>query len=623
MDMRASRTLGLPIVLLTIGSFAPRESEAPSTTTPPDPIAVVQTYCTRCHGADRQKGGLDLAAALEVRPLLEKERIWRSVRARVAGGDMPPRRAKQPSADERATLVAWIDEQLDAFDHSSLDEPGFEPARRLSRVEFGRVLTDLLGVDGTSLARTLPDDLAGSSGFTGSANTLFLQGTRVETFLQIAEAALSPEAIEQITTNALGEEVDAAKLDSEQLGALLQHFLTRAWRRPPTPESTKRIRRAYDAERDLGSDSAAALAHALRVALASPRFLMRVETPGDESTTFRIDAYDLASRLSFFLWASTPDDRLLGKASDGSLFETEVLRQEVDRMLADPRSRSLGTVFALEWLGVDGLGERFRPDPIDNPEMREPRLRAMREETATFVHRAIADDRPISELLSADYSYVNEELTKHYRMRSVRGQDMRRVKMPVRSRGGLLGHASVLMITSDPDRSNPIRRGTWILTELLGKEPPEPPPDAGEIDEELLEEEDLSFAEALAQHRENKSCAICHNEIDPLGLALEGYDQFGRYRRRADAEGVLPGGIAFEGLAGLNRAVLKHFGPEFEAQVIRELLAYALHRDLEYTDERWVLELRDELRRRQGGLGELVHLITTSRPFQFKKSRQR
>jgi hypothetical protein len=289
-------------------------------------------------------------------------------------------------------------------------------------------------------------------------------------------------------------------------------------------------------------------------------------------------------------------------------------------MLADPRSLSLGEIFAAEWLSTDDVGPRIRKDPIDNPWCTESLMAAMRAETAHFFHSLVMDNAPVVRLINADYTFLNAELARHYRIRGIEGDKIRRVPLETKQRGGIFGHASVLATTSFPDRTSPVVRGKWILDTLLGTPPPPPPPDVPEIDVEGRgRRAATSLRRKLEVHRESARCAGCHSQMDPLGFALESYAEFGQWRGGIDDRGTLPSGAKFRGPAGLKLALIDERLDDLGAQVIRKMLAYALGRQLEFYDEATVREIAEKLKPTGYRFGDLVLAITASDPFIMKR----
>ena len=422
--------------------------------------------------------------------------------------------------------------------------------------------------------------------------------------------------------------IDAAMDDEEvwkkitQFGSPennLKIFMERAFRKPVTQDEWVPIIKKYQSNITKGKSPKESLGDALKVILISPKFLMRVEDPPLPGKDQLISHYDMASRLSFFIWSSAPDEELLLKAKKEMLQDPKVIASQIERMLKDPRSESLGRIFAGEWLSTDDVGPRIRKDPIDNPWCTESLMAAMREETALFFHSLVINNEPIKRLIDSDYTYLNEELAEFYRIRGVEGKEMRKVKIDTSQRGGIFGHASVLATTSFPHRSSPVLRGTWILSTLLGTPPPPPPPDVPEIDVDGGRRAANTLREKLQIHRKSRNCAGCHSQIDPLGFALENYSEFGRWRGGVDNRGELPNGARFRGPQGLKMALIDNRLDDLGKQLIRKMLSYALGRQLEYYDEAVVRDIASKLKGAGYPIKDMLLGIGQSYPFTKKR----
>jgi cytochrome c551/c552 len=378
---------------------------------------------------------------------------------------------------------------------------------------------------------------------------------------------------------------------SEQACAtkILSTLATRAYRRPLTGEELKTLLSFYQAGRE-EKDFDEGIQKGLERILAAPSFLFRVESiPPNASpgSAYRLSDLDLASRLSFFLWSSIPDDELRNLAVHGRLQDPKVLDQQVQRMLHDPRSRALVEGFADRWLGLSKLAGLV-PDPDLYREFDENLRDAMAQETQTFVASQLREDRGVTDLLTADYSYINERLARHYGIPGIYGNRFRLVKFTDGVRGGLLGQASILAVTSYPNRTSVTLRGRYLLTNLLGAPPPPPPPDVPVLKEAGADGQPRALRERMELHRRNAVCASCHQRMDPLGFSLENFDALGKWRTesdgaRIDASASLPDGTRFAGIAGLRTMMASH--PEdFVRTFTEKLMAYALGRGIEYTD---------------------------------------
>ncbi len=407
---------------------------------------------------------------------------------------------------------------------------------------------------------------------------------------------------------------------------ILTTFARRAFRRSVAEGELDRPL-AFYREARAGGDFDAGIQAGLSAILVSPRFLFRVERapkslPAGE--TYRIDDFDFASRLSFFLWSSIPDDELLALAERGDLRKPEVLETQIARMLADERSTSLVENFAGQWLHLRNL-DATKPDQRLFPDFDDNLRRAFRHETELFVDSVFREDRNVLGLLRADYTYLNERLAKHYGVPRVYGSRFRRVELSKESRrGGLLRHGSVLAVTSYATRTSPVIRGHYILKNLLGAPPPPPPPDVPALEDKQVDAS-LPLRERLLEHRANSACSSCHEMMDPVGFALENFDAVGRWRETdrglpVDSTGRIPGSEEFRGVAGLEDALLQR--PEIFVRTLTEkLLTFALGRGVEYYDAPAVREIVRRARVRDFRFSAILLEIAQSTPFQMRTTR--
>jgi hypothetical protein len=358
----------------------------------------------------------------------------------------------------------------------------------------------------------------------------------------------------------------------------------------------------------------------------SPQFLFRVEKDPagiPPNTPYRVSDLELASRLSFFLWSSIPDDELLNAAIAGTLHQPAVLERQVRRMLADPRSRSLVTNFAAQWLHLRNLAA-ITPDMRLFPDFDDNLRQAFRQETELFVESILREDRSVLDLVRANYTFVNERLAKHYRIPHVYGSHFRRIPLGEDSeRGGLLRQGSILTVTSYATRTSPVVRGKWILDNLLGVPPPPPLPDVPALKDNTVDG-NLTVRRRLAEHRTNAACAACHNLMDPIGLSLEKFDAVGRRRTiedgiAIDATGGFPDGGRFVDVDGLEAALLRR--PElFVGAFTEKLLTYATGRGVDYYDAASVRAIVREARAHDYRLSSIVLGVVKSQPFQMRMS---
>jgi hypothetical protein len=424
------------------------------------------------------------------------------------------------------------------------------------------------------------------------------------------------------------------KPEAEQRLEVLTRLLRHAYRRTPTKQEVERLSGFAESVMAAGDKWEAAVQKSILVVLCSPKFLFRVEPDDRPTSTERrpLDEFHIASRLSYFLWSSMPDDELLDLAEKKQLGAK--LEEQVRRMLADERSSALVINFARQWLQIGRL-EQVSPDPKLFPSFSEPLRAAMFKETELFFASVLCEDRSLAELLDADYTFLNAPLARHYGIADtngnwlgqkpdqpqgtpIKGNDFVRVSIPHDRRGGLLTQASIFTVTSNPTRTSPVKRGKWVLEQLLGAPPPPPPPNVPELEgggRELTG----TLREQMEQHRANPSCAACHATMDPLGFSFENYDAIGAWRAKdgehvIDASGELPGGKKFSGPAGLKEILLER-KDDFAKCLTEKMLIYALGRGLEYYDRPTLKRIVQRVVENDYRLSALIVEIVKSEPF--------
>ena len=405
---------------------------------------------------------------------------------------------------------------------------------------------------------------------------------------------------------------------------ILRSLMRRAYRREVTAEDLRSPLRFYrEGWEDRGFD--AGIERALGAVLVSPHFLFRMERTPEEAagSVYALSSYELASRLSFFLWSSLPDEELLDVAARGRQIQPEVLESQVRRMLKDKRSLSLAENFAAQWLYLRNL-DSFIPDMRLYPDFDDNLRQALRQETEMVFADVVREDRSVLDLIRSDYTYLNERLAKHYRVPHVYGSQFRQVKLsPSSHRGGLLRHGSILTVTSYATRTSPVIRGNWVLENIFGSPPPPPPPNVPALEDNTVAA-NLSVRARLEQHRADAACASCHDLIDPVGYALENFDALGRWRdveagEPIDVHGQLADGREIDGVAGLEQALLER--PELFVQTLTEkLMTFALGRGIESADAPTVRSIVRRAQRSDYRFSELILGIVESRPFQMRKA---
>ena len=424
-------------------------------------------------------------------------------------------------------------------------------------------------------------------------------------------------------------ETDSVDVQADCAREILTRLARRAYRRPVTTDDLDVLLRFYeDGRAEDGFDAGIELA--LRWVLASPEFVLRVERDPEglvADTNYEITDLELASRLSFFLWSSLPDDELIDLAARGRLSEPAVLERQTRRMLADDRATALVTNFASQWLYLRNVPAVY-PDENLFPHVGEALRQAMRRETELFVESVFRGDRNVLDLLTADYTFVNERLARHYDIPHVYGSHFRRVslgRLPDDARRGLLGHASILSVTAYPNRTSPVLRGKWVLENLLGTPPAAPPPDVPSLEETVGAGQILSMREATERHRANPVCASCHRLMDPPGFALEQFDAVGRFRTHTaantpiDATGELPDGTQFNGASGLRDALVSNPG-RFVGTLTEKLMTYGLGRGLEHYDAPTVRRIVRDAAQENYRFSSIILGIVKSPPFRMRRT---
>ena len=438
-------------------------------------------------------------------------------------------------------------------------------------------------------------------------------------WIEVAEALEAGQDGSLVWIAEPGEGMDGR----QAAGRILENFAQRAYRRPVGGADVEHLLAFYDRAAERGEEFEQSVGLALRAALVSPKFLFRSEGGGTAAADHLLDDYELASRLSYFLWMSMPDAELLELARTGSLGNEETLARQVTRMIADPKSEALIATFFGQWLGFADLGGTLKPDDVAFPEFTPALGEAMVQEATSFFGRIVREDRSLLEILDSDYSYLNEDLAKHYGLEGVVGRAQRLVEFEDERRGGVLGMGAILTATSLPTRTSPVVRGKWVLETMLGEELPPPPPDAGELAVQGESSAGMTMRQMYEMHRNEQRCAVCHDEIDPIGFGLENFDAIGRWRdtdndQPIDATGTLPGDESFAGPVELKQILLRR-SEEFAKMISGQMLGFALGRSLEYYDQPTVDEISRAVIRSEYSAHALVNEIVASYPFRFRR----
>jgi hypothetical protein len=564
----------------------------------------VKQYCLECHSNRRSKAGLNLEVAVRKPGDPAFARKWMEAIANVNAHDMPPDDADQPSDDERKRFL----DALAQIKYLAARDPGAFVIRRLTKFEYGNTLHDLLGVD-ASIANELPDEVPGE----GYLNSLSPMQT--EQYLGIANAAL-----QKMTAEAQKRMFGAKEADVRDVARKLART---AYRRPPTEAELDVLVKVFDLGSANKLDRTAALRLMLKAVLVSPQFLFITpskDAPKGEKIV-PLDDFQLASRLSYLLWATMPDAELSKLADEGKLHEPDVLKAQTRRLLADQRSRALFDGFGAQWLGLDKIATQAF-DEKKFPQMTSDMRRAMVDEARLLFDNIVRENRSVVTFVSADYTFLNRTLATIYGLENkITGMDMQKVSLTDANRGGILGMPGVLATTSFATRTSAVKRGVWVLEQVLGQHVPPAPPNVPALEKQDQKKvANLTLRQRTELHRTNAVCANCHKILDPIGFGLENFDAIGRWRDKdesggpIDAVGELPGGKRFSSPKEL-KAIIAARQDELARNLTEKLLAYALCRQLDGYDHIIVDQMMKTIANDGHKMQKLISEIVTSYPF--------
>jgi hypothetical protein len=598
-----------------------------------DAIASLRQHCGDCH-QDSDEGGFALQDLEAAGSLGDQFPRWQKVRGRIVERTMPPSDC-EPLPDElRQSLTSWIEAATLAAVCREGPAPGPPLLRRLAKHEYSNTIRDLLDIH-FDAGQILPEDSAGGEGFNNAAETLFISPIHAEKYLQAAIDALDYAAHDEgARSRLLRSRPDSNRSDDGAARENLRELADRAFRRPVSDQELERYVQIFrDARADEMSQDESVL-YAMRGILISPGFLFISETsPEEPGVSEPLSGHELATRLSYFLWASTPDDELRQAADAGRLQDDDELKKQTLRLLKARGTHLQDSMeqFVGNWLGTADLGRSKKVDRERHPWVRDPDVAAMRNQPIYTMESILQENDPITALIDAPWAFLNNELARVY---GINKNDIKenfvqrlvRVDLPekYRYRGGLLGMGGVLSVSAYPRRSSPVLRGAWVLEKMLGVELPPPPPDVPSLDDSAEASVAETLRGRLEQHRQDAGCAACHNRIDPIGFALENFDELGRWRDKdeggpIDPLGKLADGTEIDGIAGLKQHMMAN-KETFARVLTRKMLGYALGRSLRATDLCTVESILHRLKENEYRSHELVMGIVMSEPFRQKMS---
>lgn len=583
-------------------------------------------YCLECHDGVTAEGEINFENHTDLAREVQRPDFWEHVADLIEMGEMPPRKeTRQPSRKQREQVITWAEALAHRWESGAMGEdPGRTTIRRLNKVEYNYTIRDLFGLV-LRPADNFPEDSGGEAGFDNNADALFLPPLLMENYIEAA--GLIVEAVYRnpgARARYLFEAPDGQQGPKVQARKILQYWATRAYRRPVGKSELDRLVTIFERELPKKKRFDLAMKMPLVAILISPRFLYRPEREKDAKGPYRVDDYDLANRLSYFLWSSMPDDRLFELAGTGKLKEPAVFEGEVIRLLNDPKAKALSMHFAGQWFGWEELRSRVDPDTRKFPEFTFRMRVLMYQESSSYFESLVRENGNLLDLIDSDYVFVNEDLARHYGIPGVTGTEIRKVASNSSHRGGVLGMASVLTATSLPLRTSPAIRGSWVLTEVLGTPTPAPPMNVPQLPEDDRAIEEATFRKSLEAHRENPNCRACHERIDPLGFGLENFDAIGRWRTQQngntlDTVGVLPDGTRFSNPADLKKILLDQ-KELFAHNAARKTLTYALARELTPYDRPTVKAIAEELIASNFQTHTLFLEVAKSYPFRHRRN---
>jgi len=577
-------------------------------------IPLLDKRCYGCHNTNKEKGGVNLENYKEKDRLISDGQLWLKVVEQLKTRAMPPKSEGPLSEKEFTTLVGGINSIL----QTSLQEknPGRVTIRRLSHSEYHYTILDLVGVD-FDARNYFPSDGSGGGGFDNQGGALFFTPLKLERYYDAADSIVNiaynndalwkkivPVAYEQTWYEKLINWIkslfssDYEMINSPQSAAedVVVHFASKAYRRFIKENEKEKLLGIFNkvfAAKDSINDTQRfneSIAETVKTVLISPNFLYLVEEEPEKLGAYPLSDFEVASRLSYFLWTSMPDQELFNLAYAGKLHDTLVLETQVKRMLADPKSKRFAETFSSQWLGISKLIDN-QPiaDPKKYPEFDMPLRFALYRETVEYFYYVLTRSKNMMELINSNYTFTNKRLADYYNIKGGSGEEFQKTELTDSSRGGVLGMGSVLATTSFPLRTSPVTRGKWVMEQLLGISPPPPPPVVAELTEDPVAHSEIGLKKLLLKHRSNPACLSCHQKMDPLGLGLENFDPIGKWRdtygkAKVDASGIMQDGSTFEGPKELKLLLLKE-KEKIARNFSTKMLSYALGRSTLFTDE--------------------------------------
>lgn len=593
----------------------------PSAYSQADALTFLSRYCQACHQGESAAAKFRVEDLGTVESFRARPDSWTRLAARVANSEMPPQGAPAPDLDARKQFLDWVESTWRSEAYAANVKPAPDVIRRLNRDEYAATIRDLFDLQ-LDFRQALPIDGPGGEGFDNAAETLFLSPLHSEKYVETAKHVVDAASKEFKSRQKIFIARPGPDMTEQQAaGKILAEFLPKAFRQPVDEETVRDYAGLFRRARE-DQDFEPAIFFALRSALVSPRFLFHVEPAGNDPA---LRQYALASKFSYFLWGTMPDEFLFDIAAAGKMDDPKVLRELVPRMLRDDRSLEFSTRFVEQWLrtreleGVHYPDRELFPQYANDEELHSDILL----QPVFFFQYVLRENKSLLSFLDSDYTILTGSLVKHFGIKTEEkaSKNPEWMKLPAGSnRGGLLSMPAMLAVSSHPYRTSAVLRGTWILDSILGSPPPPPPPNVPPLKEQQTGEIPQSMRQMLTQHRVNPACASCHNRIDPLGFALDNYDVIGRWRDEEaggpiDATGELADGTKIDGPAGLKQALLDR-KELFIRNLTKRMLGYAVGRGLNPADACAVETIVDRVEAADYKPWTLISEIAVSSPFQ-------
>jgi len=604
-------------------------------------------HCYPCHNGEDKKAGIDFDNYFFISSIVRNGELFQKVVQHVGDRTMPPEMRPLLKQNEIDTITYYINSYLQAA--LAEKDPGLIPPRRLSNQEYKYVIKDLLNLE-VNVDSIFPSDPSGGAGFDNHAAVLYMSPLLIDRYFETADGLLETLYLDTEAWRNLVPEYKGSIWSSLRIiwyrlffkkdvslerpirlaSEALIPFATLAYRRIIAPEEKSRLQQffkeTYIQFADKEDRFDASIKETMKLIFMSHNFLYRMENDPEIEGPYEISNFELASRLSFFLWSSMPDKHLLNVAYKENLHDSLVLKREVLRMLKSPKSRRLGQQFAIQWLELKKLEDpAFQVDLKIFPEYTPTLSALMLNEVELFFNYVILESNNLLDLIDSKYTFLNEELAKHYGISNIEGSAMRKVEFTSDERGGILGMAGVLTATSLPTRTSPVLRGKWVLEQILGTPPSPPPADVPDLEvsqDSTKPQETLRVV--LERHRADPSCNSCHQAMDPIGLGLENFDAIGRWRNgygeeMIDPSGIMESGEVFDGPADL-RKILLGKKELFAKNFSKKMLSFALGRSLQFKDTPTIRHLQESLLETDFNSEQFILEITNCYPFRYKKS---